>query len=296
MAAIFASRAACSANTCQPDTDMSLGAVRSSRVPPAAVVVLRVEDELHGLLRGLAVAVVRRAAERGGHLAGVGQREGGDAMLVHVAKAKIVLGVEERPVRPLMGQQPIERLANATRVFGRVEVVVSAGLKGEHGQPGLGHAVFAARLGTNIARLAAALGTCAERVGTPMSVGRLVPGEPIQAAADGRFRFGRAAIGPDPLLPLRILPHRGKRLVQRIEEKAVVAGTAGIESLLAGRAAVQTNTMPSASKSSKAMPASVTYWTRRRRWSSAARLTGGGGGGSGLECGSDMASTLEMVR
>lgn len=72
-----------------------------------------------------------------------------------------------------------------------------------------------------------------------MAVGRLVPREPVQPAADGGLRFGRAPVGPDPLFPLRVLPHRGDRLVQRIEKEPLAIRIVGEQRVLARRAAVQ---------------------------------------------------------
>ena len=98
-----------------------------------------------------------------------------------------------------MVRDPVEGLADHGGIGRIVEVVVSSGLEGQHRQPGVGHLERPAAVRAGRGFLAPRLGTRAEAAIGPRSVGRLVPGKPIQAGGNRLFALGRAAVLADPL-------------------------------------------------------------------------------------------------
>ncbi len=93
-----------------------------------------------------------------------------------------------------------------------------AGLEGQQGQAGQGDAVLAAGPAAAAAGLAAAHRGRVQAIRSPMAVFGLMPGQPLQAQSHGGLGALAAAVGPDPLLVVRVLADFGRRRVDGIEE------------------------------------------------------------------------------
>ena len=160
-------------------------------------------------------------------------------MLVHVALPQSVVHVHDTAIGLLLLNQPFQAAANVRRVLVFVEVVMAGGLHREDRQGGLGRAVFAARVGARTGFSAAARRGHVEAVRPPMAVGRLMPGEPVEAQQDCFFRLVASAEGADPLLSLRVFSQFGDGPLQRIENRAVVLVLSPERGRSARRGAVQ---------------------------------------------------------